>query len=587
LASIVETSLPETETLKNSVYLASLATSYLSANQNRFEKWDDTALTYMLHKNEISPEHDTGFIWNENIDAAAANVFSNISDVCQLEFKQVDQDADIDFWLYHKEDNILGYSFGVDGAGIFLNAAKFMNADIPINGVDYLTIAHEVIHNLGTTHPFDGYAKLPGVERSTDLGDFNFNQNIYTITSYNETGTDSHSSIKIGPDVVTANTSFGLSSLGVIDQAFLQALYGANNTTNADDTYYELGNKGTKKAWETIWDAGGNDTIGVSEDHIGSVVIDLRPASLIEAHAGQALGGICTTIEEGAYGGFILGKDVHIENASSGNGDDSLFGNRFSNLISTTGGNNDLFPFSGKDLVLGGDGDDIIHLESSLKWSADFHARQVGSTPQNSSFNTVNLDNYNRFEDHIFTGAGADKIYLTSGNDAFFLDDKYSGSHFMTSDYAQNNLQSHSTIVRFDQCEFIFGQEGDDILDISSSQLTASHTTLNGGQGDDILWGGVNDDHIIGAEGDDQINGGEGNDVLSAGTGTNILSFVGDFGNDIIEDWQMGDNQLLFYNLRPDQLIYSQNSILVSEHSSITFSNLTLEDLQLLSIDFL
>ncbi|MDG2407104.1 MAG: M10 family metallopeptidase C-terminal domain-containing protein, partial [Paracoccaceae bacterium] len=463
----------------------------------------------------------------------------------------------------------------------------FINTDIPTSGFDYVTIAHEVIHNLGATHPFDGYAKLPGVERSSELGDFNFNQNIYTITSYNQTGTNSHASIKIGPEGVTPNTSFGLSSLGVIDQAFLQALYGANNTTNTDDTYYELGNKTTKKAWETIWDAGGNDTIGVSENHIGSVVIDLRSASLIEAHAGHALGGICTTTEEETYGGFILGKDVRIENAKSGSGDDSVFGNQFNNFISTTGGNNDLFPLSGKDLVLGGDGNDIIHLETSLKWSANFQAKQIGSTPQNSSFDTVNLDKYNKFEDHIFTGAGTDKIYLTSGNDAFFLDDKYSGSHFLTRDYAQNNPQSHSTIVRFDQCEFIFGREGDDILDISSSHLTASHTTLDGGQGDDILWGGGNDDHIIGAEGDDQINGGEGNDVLSAGTGTNILSFVGDFGNDVIEDWKMGDNQLLFYNLRPDQLIYSQNTILVSEHSSITFQNLTFEDLQLLNIDFL
>jgi hypothetical protein len=46
----------------------------------------------------------------------------------------IKENADIDFWLYSETDNILGYSYGIDGAGIFLNSHKIMcNIDAKLN----------------------------------------------------------------------------------------------------------------------------------------------------------------------------------------------------------------------------------------------------------------------------------------------------------------------------------------------------------------------------------------------------------------------------------------------------------------------
>src|SRR4051794_2221052 len=59
---------------------------------------------------------------------------------------------------------------------------------IALGGLGLQVFMHEVGHGLGLAHPHDtlmGTLLLPGVTNSDDLGTLNYNQNLYTVMSYN------------------------------------------------------------------------------------------------------------------------------------------------------------------------------------------------------------------------------------------------------------------------------------------------------------------------------------------------------------------------------------------------------------------
>ena len=183
--------------------------------------------------------------------------------------------------------------------------------------MDHLTIAHEIMHNLGMTHPFDGYANFPSVNSTYDLGELNSSQNIYTVTSYNDTGTTTADALKINPDNFDQLEKFGLSNIGVIDQLFLQTLYGTNDQTNSDDTIFFFDLDDRSQSWETIWDTSGNDTVTFQGEQTYSVHIDLRSPTLDLSDIDTTFSGICTVTTDNTWGGFIIGHGVSIENALS------------------------------------------------------------------------------------------------------------------------------------------------------------------------------------------------------------------------------------------------------------------------------
>jgi len=97
----------------------------------------------------------------------------------------------------------------------------------------------------------------------------------------------------------------------------------------------------------------------------------------------------------------------------------------------------------------------------------------------------------------------------------------------------------------------IWGYQGNDRIDVSSSDLGSVKTTvlgaegdehIRGGRGDDTLYGGAGNDIIDGKGGDDRIYGNEGRDHLWGGTGDDWIS--GDNGADHI-DGGLGNDTLL------------------------------------------
>lgn len=67
---------------------------------------------------------------------------------------------------------------------------------------------------------------------------------------------------------------------------------------------------------------------------------------------------------------------------------------------------------------------------------------------------------------------------------------------------------------------------------------------LSGGKGDDTLLGGGGKDLLRGGEGDDALNGGKGNDKIFGGAGSDTFVFAGEFGRDVIRDFETGVDQL-------------------------------------------
>lgn len=79
------------------------------------------------------------------------------------------------------------------------------------------------------------------------------------------------------------------------------------------------------------------------------------------------------------------------------------------------------------------------------------------------------------------------------------------------------------------------GDDGDDF--ITGSLDIAS--TLNGGDGTDVLFGGTQADSLTGGNGQDLLNGRDGNDTLNGGDGGDIIN--GEVGDDVVNGGSSGD----------------------------------------------
>jgi hypothetical protein len=129
------------------------------------------------------------------------------------------------------------------------------------------------------------------------------------------------------------------------DIAVLQVLYGANMTYNAGDTVYAFA--GDARYNQTIWDAGGNDTIVATGRR--EVEIDLRPTQW--SKLGQpmtfstrdSVNAVVAAQPQftDAYTVFLY-DTVTMENAVGGGGNEGLIGNDLDNWLLGGAGNDTL-----------------------------------------------------------------------------------------------------------------------------------------------------------------------------------------------------------------------------------------------------
>jgi serralysin len=350
------------------------------------------------------------------------------------------------------------------------------------------TVMHEFGHALGLKHPDDndsyrGWGTLsPGLDNLT-----------YTVMV---------AAPAISPGTVPAYPQ----TFMIGDIAALQYLYGANYSTNSDDTTYvwspnspntvingsvaidSSANTAATNIFASIWDGGGNDTYDTSA-YSSNQEIDLRPGeSSVFDHNDLVTYDGTKTADGQIYNSFLFeGNPASlIENAIGGSGDDDVFGNIADNRLEGGSGDDYIQGLDGNDTLYGEDGDDVV----------------VGG----------------RGDDSVFGGAGADKLYGSDGAD------------FVSAGSGNDSLIGsigNDTMLGGDGDDTIKGEEDDDEID--------------GGAGNDSLYGEDGSDEILGGAGEDRLNGGEGSDTLIGGAGNDTIS--GENGDDWIEGGT-GNDQL-------------------------------------------
>ena len=197
----------------------------------------------------------------------------------------------------------------------------------------YATFLHEIGHALGLKHPHENYfggAANPNIDTTA-----------YSVMSYKS---------YVGSPEGYVQDFFPTTPM-LNDIAAIQYLYGANMTTRSGNTTYSWAPG--QQLLETIWDAGGIDTIDWSNQ---------TSAAKIDLNAGQwsELGpsywnGIAQESRT-----LAIAYNVTIENARGGAGNDTLIGNAVNNVLEGGTGNDTLRGNAGNDSLFGSNGNDYL-----------------------------------------------------------------------------------------------------------------------------------------------------------------------------------------------------------------------------------
>jgi Ca2+-binding RTX toxin-like protein len=179
-------------------------------------------------------------------------------------------------------------------------------------------------------------------------------------------------------------------------------------------------------------------------------------------------------------------------------------------------------------------------------------AKNVGNSSSIGTNEKVSIDGLNRFSDVVDGGDDIDMLNLTSGNDAFFIDDVYSDHH--SSLTLSPTTQGINSTARVVSLEVVNAGEGNDIVDLTSTNFVlTTGVTINGEAGNDNLWGSNGNDVIDGGTGDDSIFGGTGSDTLTGGTGADAFQFTATSGNDVISDFDVANDSINLYYRATDK----------------------------------
>ena len=209
-----------------------------------------------------------------------------ISDVANIKFAEVPDTGVFGrasgVVAYQLDNNAASYEWGdtqtftrgSTGANALLAAAQVDLNPTAVNarqwfygGYNFMALIHETLHTLGFPHPGDYNADGSTITYANSA-EYQQDSRQYTVMSYfDATSTGAN----FTPTGDTASYS-GTTPL-LDDVAALQVIYGANTTTRTGDTVYGYNSNAgndvfdftkTTHPIETIYDAGGNDTIDLS-----------------------------------------------------------------------------------------------------------------------------------------------------------------------------------------------------------------------------------------------------------------------------------------------------------------------------------
>ena len=397
--------------------------------------------------------NSSNFIYSlsSNQESAVRSALAQWSSVANLSFTEVSDTAggtvgDLRFGGYKLID-------WDTAAFAFLPGASPLAGDVWIGPVtnevnpsggsyDYLTFLHEIGHALGLKHPFEASGSSNYVLRGA------YDDVRYTVMSYNDT----YDFLPTGPMLY--------------DIAAMQYIYGSNDTWQTGDNVYSW--DANARIFETIWDAGGNDTIDASNQSAG-VVINLNSGEF--SSIGQSIYNYATGAGRNNF--LTIAYGSVIENAIGSDYKDTLIGNSADNVLD--GG-------KGEDVLRGGAGNDTYYVD--LPTGSDFYDRVTE-----------------------YAGEGYDKVVLRGTSTGFFGRSFALANNVEEVDASQTGAVA-LTLLGNNSANRIIGNAGNNLL--------------NGGAGADTMIGGAgNDTYVVDHLGDEVIEQvGEGIDLVQVAIAT-------------------------------------------------------------------
>ncbi len=477
--------------------------------------------------------------WSVETIAAAKVAFANYEQVANVHFNYVSSIAQADFVMatnpntpdteivgnygywdvgggLQASDKLKynGVSYTVDGVGVFNSAdLTWTAANLKQGAYGYITLIHEIGHGMGLAHPHDtggGSEVMHGVtagQGNGDYGDFNLNQGVYSTMSYNDGW---HTAPQVDERTVSLGTlGFGWQgSLMALDIAELQRKYGTNTSfRTGNDTYTLSDVNGPGTLYQSIWDAGGTDTLRYTGSKNAN--ISLKAATLDYSATG---GGVVSYVK-GIHGGLTIANGVSIERAIGGTGNDVFHGGTGHNTIDG-GAGFDTMDYSDRykavSVVLQGTATASVSVGGVVEDKL-LHIEAIIGSGQNDALVGDALNN--RFRGM----AGSDWINGRAGRD--------------TADYSD---KTKSVAVSLDGSDVVGvtvgGVAEDKIKNIENLTGGSAGDRLTGDWLANAIAGRSGIDTIDGSEGNDTIDGGGGSDILTGGLGVDRFVFSGTIG---------------------------------------------------------
>lgn len=466
-------------------------------------------------------------------------LLDNLETVTNLRFEELSGARSIDAtvrvgWTEDNDDGVVAWAYLPEdnpwAGDVWLNAKSFSPTSTTVSDYEVGVLMHEFGHALGLAHPHEeeegGFGILPEQWDGPE----------YTSMTYN-----------ISADFKSARESDLYPQTYMwLDIQALQHLYGKNMTATAgNETYdYDL----SERHYLTIWDAGGNDTLSVSNGN-KDVELNLTPGTWSDVGTVVTFtgGGDEETREKTVF----ITPDTIIENATGADGNDKITGNDVANVLKGNGGDDTLMGGAGADRLVGGSGSDVVDGGSGND------AIWAGAGDSGDDKITGGAGN-----DIAGGGAGDDLVVGdgtgsndTAGNDTLFGGagaDTLLGGSWQDEDEDGKYDAGEAKATTGADVDLLWGGAGDDVIDASGGNDRlgggSGDDTLMGGDGHDTLYGGKTgaesaDDELFGGNGDDLIFGGEGTDSVDGGDGADTL--YGGSGEDTISggggnDWIYG-----------------------------------------------
>ena len=452
-------------------------------------------------------EPTTGFgEFSEHQKAATRSALDYWSNVANITFTEVTDSStvagDLRFAKSSEPSTAWAYlpNAGATGGDVWVGPSSYYN-DMSEGSYGFQTMLHEIGHALGLMHTHQG-----SVIATSDI-----DWTGYSVMSYRS---------YVDAPLTGYTQNYYPTTPMINDLKAIQHIYGANSSHNTGDTTYSWTTGG--RVLETIWDAGGTDTIDWSNQ---SSAAEINLTSGVWSKLGNTYYSKWPTIEDRT---LMIAENAVIENAVGGSAADTIVGNAVANVLTGGGGN---------DALTGGSGDDRFVFASGFGSDtiSDFTAGD--GSDDTLDFSAYGYTTYAQIQANISMADVSGNAVLTLGSDTITLTGVSVASLDVDDFY---NVMAGPTSGD----DSLLGTSGADTIDglagNDSIGGNGGNDFLRGGAGDDAISGNAGDDSLYGDAGSDTLNGGAGDDSLNGGAGRDTFTFSAGFGNDTINDFTVG-----------------------------------------------